>query len=35
LRRFLFVYSSLLPLLDLARHVGFGKLKNLSNQENL
>src|SRR5664280_2141056 len=32
LRRFLFVYSSLLPLLDLARHVGFGKLKNLSNQ---
>ena len=32
LRRFLYVYSSLRPLSGLARHVGFDKLKNLSNQ---
>ena len=32
-RRFRCVYSSLLPLLGLVRHVGFAKLKNLANQE--
>jgi hypothetical protein len=31
-RRFRCVYSSLLPPLGLVRHVGFAKLKNLSNQ---
>ena len=35
LRRFRCVYSSLLPLLGLARRAGFVKLKNLANQENL
>jgi len=34
LRCFLYVYSSLQPTSGLAQHVGFGKLKNLSNQEN-
>ena len=33
LRCFLYVYSPLQPLPGLARHVGFGKLKSLSNQE--
>ena len=33
LRRFRCVYLSLRPLLGLARHVGFAKLKNLANQE--
>jgi hypothetical protein len=32
LRRFRCACSSLRPLLDLARHVGFAKLKNLANQ---
>ena len=35
LTRFRRGYSSLLPLLGLARHVGFAKLKNLSNQVTL
>jgi len=33
LSRLRFVYSSLRPLLGLARHVGFAKLKSLPNQE--
>jgi hypothetical protein len=33
LRRFRCVYSSLRPPSGLVRHVGFGKLKNLANQE--
>jgi hypothetical protein len=32
-RCFSCIYSSLLPLLGLARYVGFAKLKNLANQE--
>ncbi len=33
LRRFHCAYWSLQPLLGLARHVGFAKLKNLANQD--
>jgi hypothetical protein len=35
LRCFRCVYSSLQPLLGLARHLGFAKLMNLANQETL
>jgi hypothetical protein len=33
LRRFRYIHASLRPILGLARHVGFAKLKKVANQE--